>query len=748
MVAKTVPQDVWSDRLRQTLKGYTDTLLRRVSDRLLRSRGKRTPGELIDQCVAAFYNPVLLDRRLKELSEPARGLLAYVTRFRRHEARLSTLLELLSSLKVVDGLEVVGELFLAGIFFPVLDARKETSRLRSFEDWLGSTLSRRSLSRLWVHPHVLDRMRQRSQPLPALPASALVEPGSGVPRASDGLDPYLRIGLIRQWLQDNPLRLTQAGDFFKRDLDRLQDPLLVRGWEGVEVDVPEISMGLVAYAQAVHWLKWEGTEIQDTAEPELGHPADLAEGCRTIWPEVLEINAWNPWEGWRGFNAEASPYASVMMLSLHLLAQLAEESWVPSQAVSDWIAQHHCYWTGLAPVPSEPELQEGLSESTAAVDELSHAMAAHGTLTLQEGMVRFLEGWAYSWQLTQLHKDAEGNKVVRLSPLGRHLFGLAPPPSPSEFYRTILIQPNLEMIAYRQGLTPGLILELSRFATWKQLGPACTLLLEPDRVYHGLQSGCSFERMMHVLQKHAVKELPDSVVQALRTWANKRERLAVYRAAYLMEFSSPEDLEAALARGVEGERLTDRFLLIPREEDIDFRHFRLVGTRDYSVPSVPCVELGADGLQMRVDYTKTDLLLEAELERFAERRPVANGVMERHYEMTLSSLQQARQNGLSLRYLEEWFHARVGQSLSPAARLLFSGCDQPPMKLERMLVVQVSDETLADGLMQWPKSRAMIRSRLGPTSLVIDENHLDCWRELIESLPWKIETLTSSESAS
>ena len=51
------------------------------------------------------------------------------------------------------------------------------------------------------------------------------------------------------------------------------------------------------------------------------------------------------------------------------------------------------------------------------------------------------------------------------------------------------MQPNLEIIAYRQGLTPALIARLTRFAAWKSLGAACTLQLEPETVYRALEAG-------------------------------------------------------------------------------------------------------------------------------------------------------------------------------------------------------------------------------------------------------------------
>ena len=56
----------------------------------------------------------------------------------------------------------------------------------------------------------------------------------------------------------------------------------------------------------------------------------------------------------------------------------------------------------------------------------------------------------------------------------------------------LLIQPNLEIMAFRQGLDPSIIAKLSMFGLWKAFGPACVLQLTPDSVYRALELGDSF----------------------------------------------------------------------------------------------------------------------------------------------------------------------------------------------------------------------------------------------------------------
>jgi hypothetical protein len=330
--------------------------------------------------------------------------------------------------------------------------------------------------------------------------------------------------------------------------------------------------------------------------------------------------------------------------------------------------------------------------------------------------------------MVQAAQDDEGRWLVRLAPLGRAVLGLSPTPAATAFPKTLLVQPNLEVLAYRQGLTPHLVAELTRFAAWQNLGAACTLRLGPDTVYRGLETGYSLEEIIRLLQQHSVHELPPGVVESLKTWANKRERLTVYGAATLVEFATAEDAQASLARGLTGLRIADRLILVPQESDIDFRLFRLTGTRDYALPPGQCVEVAADGLTLSIDPARSDLLLDSEIQRFAEPQAARNGDDRRIYRLTPASLARGKAAGLSLATLEEWFTHRTGQTISPATRLLFIGEETPPLEARRLLIVETANPLIADGLMQWPETRTLIQDRLGPRALVIEEQKLDLLR--------------------
>jgi hypothetical protein len=154
---------------------------------------------------------------------------------------------------------------------------------------------------------------------------------------------------------------------------------------------------------------------------------------------------------------------------------------------------------------------------------------------------------------------------------------------------------------------------------------------------------------------------------------------------------------------------------------VDFRHFRLTGTRDYFLPPDQCVEVDADGVTLHVDLARSDLLLDTEMLRIAEPLAGAASGPRRSYRLTPESLARARAQGLNLAQLETWFRERTGRSISPAARLLHSAAEVGALNVERLLVLQAAQAELADGLLQWPTTASLIRRRLGPTALVVAE---------------------------
>jgi hypothetical protein len=692
---------LWSTRLRQTLERYDETLLRQVAARLIKPRNQWPVDDLIERCIDATDNPAVLDRRMQELDSAARQVLALIARSRQPRWVLGNLVELVMALGHADGLKPVFALLEAGLLYP------EGSRsFTSFEQWLvaaaGADLT------VFTHPVIASRAVNEPLELPDLSEKAKTTSSLRALHPvleSDGLEWLLRLAVLWQQVSAVPLRRTMQGGFFKRDAERLgQDPVLTSPPGERLAEVTHLGFLLASLAELQGILVDADGEVRAGSLPatwEDGLPATL----ESIWRDLFRLRAWNPLDGWRGEEPAGNPFPSAYLLAFLLLDRLPADGWAGPASLEEWITASHPYWHSedMRPSRQSPWLEA------------------------------FLLGVAYHLRLIQARQSDDG-WLVRLSPTGRWLLGgTDAPASEPVFPQTLLVQPNLEIVAFRQGMTPSLIGRLTRVATWKNLGAACTLQLEPESVYRGLESGESFESIRLTLEQHSTRTIPPAVIDALRTWSNKRDRITVYPTATLLEFATPEDLAEALNRGLKAVRISDVMAVVPSEEEIDYTHFRLTGTRDYALPPEKCVAVEPDGVTLSVDLARSDLLLETDLPRFAVPLGVASGG-KRQYRIGPASLNVARESGMTVVGLETWFTQRTGHAMPAAVRMLLTAATQAPPRFKRQLVLHVASVEIADGLLQWPETRGLIESRLGPTSLVVPEESAAMLREKLKAM--------------
>jgi hypothetical protein len=718
-----------ADLVRRTLERYDEPLLRQVAGKLCKPRNQWPVDELIERCVQTVGNPTVIDRRLADLGPACVQLLALVGRSRQPWWRVGHLVEMAVALGRGDGLGPVVALLEAGLLYPEFavanrgqaqrkpsektesqpapdadtpaSSRDSRSRLagahfKDFHLWLAQSSGTYPI--VFAPPEITARAHALAPPLPSCPGATTLP--QAVAQEADGLDWPLRLAVLWQQVFAAPLRRTQQGGFFKRDLDRLRgDAALNAPPPDQLAEVPDPALLAVLLAGAGGLLTDADGEFRAAAFPSWWEsmPAALV----ALWQALLQADTWDIQDGWRPEAPGGHPYPSAWLLTLVLLAALPADGWAKPAALERWVRDHHPFWRGGKASPA---------------------------------LATFLLGLAYPLRLVRVARAADGEALVSLSALGRWLLDDGHPPALPQFPRTLLVQPNLEILAYRQGLTPPLVARLTRLANWKTLGAACTLQLEPDSVYRALESGESFETIQQTLEQHGMKALPDAVLGALRTWSNKRDRIRVYTGGALFEFNSAEDLDAALARGLQATRLSDRLAVVADDDSIDFRHFRLTATRDYALPPERCVEVEADGVTLAVDLGRSDLLIETEIGRFAEPLERTGNHARRHYRLTPESLAAGRDSGLSLQQLETWFVQRSGLPLPPAVKLLFSGSQVSPYELRRLTVLLVPTAEIADGLLQWPGTRALIASRLGPTALAVAEEHVELLRERLAAL--------------
>ena len=179
--------------------------------------------------------------------------------------------------------------------------------------------------------------------------------------------------------------------------------------------------------------------------------------------------------------------------------------------------------------------------------------------------------------------------------------GPPPPPRPT-FEHFLFVQPNFEIIAYRQGLTPALIGQFSRFAQWSQIGAALELKLTPESVYRGLEGGLTTQAMLDRLARHSPRPLPGGRGRGaadLGRSPRARDLSRLGDADRVRHARRPGAGPDAMARGAAGPpRCGSRTgcLLVEDESAIPFQRFRLAGSRDYRRAPEACLEVEPDGV--------------------------------------------------------------------------------------------------------------------------------------------------------
>ncbi len=437
------------------------------------------------------------------------------------------------------------------------------------------------------------------------------------------------------------------------------------------------------------------------------------------------------------------------------LATLGDAEWVALEDLAGHLSARYPTWD--RPSLADPSDRDESAPRDPAATTASprrvpspRVRSRPGSPTLPRGQVvleSILLGAAYPLGLVRAAEEqGTGRRVVQLTPLGRYVLasGPTPPPRPT-FDQFLFVQPNFEMIAYRQGLTPHLVGRLSRFAQWSQIGAALELKLTRESIIFGLEGGLTPESMLETLSRHTQRALPAGVVDAVRTWATRRERVTYYASATLMEFGSTADRDQALESWPpkEGEPPTpvgERFLLVDDERSIPFDRFRLTGARDYRRPPEACVTVEPDGVSMALDPSRSDLLVDAEIGRFAdELLPSQPGT--RRFTVTAASLRRGMGRGVNPPQLVEWYTRRTGGEIPPAVRLILAPKTSriAPLKAARMMVLSLPTPELLDGLLQHPATRPWLGDRLGPKAVEVPDDRLEPLQKALKELGINLE---------
>ncbi|HET6573573.1 MAG TPA: hypothetical protein VFG68_08230, partial [Fimbriiglobus sp.] len=317
------PADPWTDRARDVLSRYAESLRRDVAAKLVRPRTPIPADELAERCVAALTNPPVIDRRIKEQPDAARKLLALVGLSRRPTWKVGHLVTLLASLGHPEGLAPVMALLQAGLLYP--DLPPEGRGYTAFESWLGSVGVLQAS--VFAHPAVAGRARGVDLGLLDLASGGRQPPvdvtNRGLtppPRHADGLDWPLRLAVAWQQVDQSPVRLTQTNTLFKRDLTRLQtDAVLSAPAADQLVEIADAGVLALFWARAVGLLAGEDNELRAAPFPPAWGDA-LAPALADLWAGLTAVEMWDPLRGYTPGETGTSSAPTAGLLALLLLA--------------------------------------------------------------------------------------------------------------------------------------------------------------------------------------------------------------------------------------------------------------------------------------------------------------------------------------------------------------------------------------------------------------------------------------------
>ncbi len=714
-----------ADLYRSVLAKYSAPVLRGVRDRLDLSAPGQSATQLVKAIEEHLCDPSHRTAAVSDLAPELRPALAVLPHMPQAGWRADELREVLRYLGCRTPDKAIRALLALGLI--ALDApTRRVQTVQQFDqllaEWGGESLL------LVPHPAFTH---QSVGIVEDPPRRGLTRSVRGA-RESDGRELLLRAAVLWQRIAESPLRLTQDGELFKRDLERLAaDAVLGAPVFDELAPLPDMSQLALALAESLGLIERDEDSAQLRARLTAVWQESLPAMQRRVWQTLLATRRWNEMGGDETADPlEVRHLPARRWATLLLLAALDPDTWIDLDSLDRELSLRNPDRASLGTPRGPRPFRVFMGRSN---DPAGPAAPRSDTA---EWLETFLLGAMYQAGITQVADEAAaGSPVVRLAPLGRWILGVGPLPlAPPLFDKTLFVQPNHEVVVYRQGLTPELLGQLASFCRWKGLGAALTLELTAESVYRGLELGRTAEEMVGILDRHSQRSIPPGVADSVRTWSQRRERLSFYTRSTILEFSDPADLEQALARGICGDRLTDRMLLVADERSLPFDQFRLAGSRDYRQPPAVCVVPAEDGVTLEIDAARSDLLVEREVDRFADPLPGSGNGDRRRYRVTPASLARAARLGLRPAYLAEWFRLRAGRGLPSSVQLMLQATSRAPIRMAHTVVLEVPSEAVADGIMQHPLTRPHIASRLGPTALAVAPDKIEACERAFREL--------------
>jgi len=278
--------------------------------------------------------------------------------------------------------------------------------------------------------------------------------------------------------------------------------------------------------------------------------------------------------------------------------------------------------------------------------------------------------WLYWLGVVELSIEGSAIRGFRLTELGRQvLHGAKPEQAPGKREtgspEAWVVQPDFALMVYIDRASPTQLAFAERIA--ERQGQAqrhvAHYILTRDSIYRALESGCTANGLLDELRKGAKRELPANIDAEIRGWSERREQIVLRRRATLLEFGRESERRAAIAGGIKGVEVSDRFLLVESAKGkgaapLREIEMRAVAKLDYAEPLPPCVEAHETG-KLRLTTLHPDLLIHGQLDGWGDR------IGDDAWELSEKSVGAAVQRGRSADELVDLLDSRAAKSVPP-----------------------------------------------------------------------------------
>lgn len=354
-----------------------------------------------------------------------------------------------------------------------------------------------------------------------------------------------------------------------------------------------------------------------------------------------------------------------------------------------------------------------------------------------------LRGPMVALGLVQIGSTDQVPLAFRLTDLGRRVLletraaagrlTLVNPNASAELPNAWVVQPNFEIVVFLEHATPAQLAFIERHAE-RQASQThtATYRLTAEALYTALEWGSELAEVLTVLESGAGVALPQNVRVELTQWAARREQITIYPAATVLEFPNAADRERALAAGLQGHPTGDTFVLVAPELTAELLAPWVRRSVAYNAPPVRCLQVDEDGTLTLIPAL-TDLLVEAQTNRYAEQRAASIG---RRWKLTKASVSSALAAGTSLEQIIHWLQARAVKEVPPLLLLALRGWtgQAPALALGEVILLQCPDQATCQALATSAMLSPFLHGLMAPTLLLVEAAALDTLRETLDSL--------------